>query len=73
MDDITLDKFYEKLDAEKYRLALGMRNMVNSFPAYLAWRMKEHWEGERAKYGKKLPFKKIWIYKETTFVLEFKL
>ena len=71
MSYTVLDKFYEKLDAEKYKLALSMRDMLNGFSAYLAWRMKEHWEGERAKYEKKLPFKKIWTYKETTVALEF--
>ena len=63
MSYIELDKFYEKLDVEKYKLALSMRNMLNGFPAYLAERMKEHWEGERAKYGEKLPFEKIGLWR----------
>ena len=62
MNDVILDGFFERLDDKNYKLSLGMRDMVNRLPEYLARRMKEYWEKERAESPGSLPFKKVFVW-----------
>ena len=69
MNDVVLENFFEKLDDKNYKLALGMRDMVNGFPEYLAQRMVAHLEKQQAE---KLEECEVWgKHKKTNLNVDF--